>query len=86
MSILLDPSDVAELTRRKTKSGQVAQLRSAGLLFGGVFRCVATGRWGIEWVPQNQPMTWMFDCLAQRLDGTIASHTRKDPVNSAINR
>lgn len=32
MSILLDPSDVAELTRRKTKSGQVAQLRSMGLL------------------------------------------------------
>jgi len=49
-------------------------------------RCVATGRWGIEWVPQNQPMTWMFDCLAQRLDGTIASHTSKDPVNSAIDR
>mgnify|MGYP002139275767 CR=1 FL=1 len=33
MSIFLDLSDVAELTGRKTKSGQVAQLRSMGLLF-----------------------------------------------------
>lgn len=33
MSIFLDPDDVARLTGKKTKSGQIAYLRDKGFLF-----------------------------------------------------
>lgn len=33
MSIFLDPDDVATLTGKKTKSGQIDQLRRMGFLF-----------------------------------------------------
>lgn len=33
MSIFLDPADVAILTGKKTKAGQIAQLRHLGLVF-----------------------------------------------------